>query len=111
MATTLRSVEVVIVPDADPDASYIEQPMFADRLEAYRRGDFGFVGVRAVAEILIGGVMVTETITSPGLWGIEDDSGDEYLEQIGEEEKVTLRAMLEELGVEDPAGLLAREVV
>lgn len=94
MSTSLRpSVErswIEVVPDENPDTSYLEQDVFADRFEAFKRGDFAFVGVRACAEIRYstpqGGWQNGPTVKSPGLWGIEDDSEESYLRETGEEE-------------------------
>lgn len=96
-----------IIPDDDADLSWLEQSdeqmgegfeaSAKERLEAYRRGDWHMVGVRAKADIAItrNGVTVRHELTSPGLWGIESDSGEEYLESVFQEEKAALGADLE----------------
>lgn len=89
-------IDLAVVFDEDPDPSYLEQPEFADRLAAYRRNEFVFIGVRAVAEIEINGIR--QTISSGGLWGIESDSDEAYLQSIYEEERAMLSDMLGELG-------------
>lgn len=91
-----------IVPDRDPDASYLEQEGFEDRRAEYRAGGFGFVGMRASIELHIphGGTTILQKITSPGLWGIEDDSGNEYFAECFAEEANILADMLQQLGVE-----------
>lgn len=76
----------------DPD--YIEQDYA--RAENYNRGEWSMIGVRAVAEITINGI--SQRIKSPGLWGVESDSDQEYLNEIGREELSQLRDMLAELG-------------
>jgi hypothetical protein len=87
---SLEAVRIVETQDEFPDASYLEQEGmgFEDRLAAYRRGDFYFIGVQAEATIHVpvGSDVVVQTITSPGLWGIESDSGDDYLKEVGEQE-------------------------
>lgn len=90
-----------IVPDDCPDASYLEQEGFADRLEQYRQGAFGFVGVRAAIELPIpyGKDRILARIESPGLWGIESDSGEDYFDSVFQEEIAILADMLAELGV------------
>lgn len=100
MSVKLHKIEMVVVPDESPDPSYLYQEGlgFEDRRAAYERGEFGFVGVKAVAEINISGII--ETIESPGLWGIEDDSGDEHLKDVYRDELSTLYEMLKELKVE-----------
>ena len=91
----------MVVPDTDPDPSYLEQEGFEDRLAQYRNDEFGFVGVRACAEILIpvNGQLIGQAIYSPGLWGIADDSDIEYLNEVGRDEFETLKSMLDELHI------------
>lgn len=73
---------IIVSPDSDPDTSFLEQEEFEERLALYRRGDFAFVGVYAEAHDWTTGV----TARSAGLWGIESDSGDDYMREIGIEE-------------------------
>ena len=91
----------LIVPDDSPDTSYLEQVGFEDRLAEYRQGRFDFVGVRAAVELPIpyGTDHILVTIESPGLWGVESDSDEDYLESIFQEECDTLADMLAALGV------------
>jgi len=93
----LEQVRVVVETDPDPDISYLEQDEFEDRLAAYQRGDFTFVGVRAEADVIIGGVV--QTLTSGGLWGVESDSDPAYVEEIADEEYNELRKILKDIGV------------
>src|SRR5947207_1836146 len=88
-----------IVEDENPDASYLEQDDWEERLAQYRAGDFHFVGVRAVAEIQVpyGPDFIVTKLESPGLWGIERDSGEDYFEEVFQEEKSTLLDMLDSL--------------
>lgn len=90
-----------VIPDSSPDPSYLEQDGFEERLAEYRRGEFGYVGVRASVELPIpyGKDAIQQTISSPGLWGIESDSGDEYFGEVFKEESDLLAYMLEEMGV------------
>ena len=90
-----------IVPDDCPDASYLEQEGFEDRLQQYRHGGFDYVGVRATVEVPIpyGKDRILVKIESPGLWGIESDSGEDYLQSVFQEETDILADMLTELGV------------
>lgn len=93
------SITREIVPDDDADTSYLEQDEFKDALTAYRDGQFSFVGVRAVAEIRVpyGKDWIVTKLKSPGLWGIEDHSGESYFAEVFEEEKRTLIDMLQSL--------------
>jgi hypothetical protein len=90
-----------LLPDDCPDASYLEQEGFEDRLAEYQRGEFGFIGIRAAVELPIpfGKGHILQKIESPGLWGIESDSGDDYLASVFQEESDILADMLAELGV------------
>ena len=93
----LRSIRVVVEHDPDPDISFLEGDEFKDRLDAYNRGEFDFVGVRAEAEVVVESIV--QTLTSGGLWGVESDSGEEYLVGIAVEEYVQLRKVLKTIGV------------
>jgi hypothetical protein len=105
-APKLHGIRVLVLPDEDPDPSYLDQGEFADRREAFRRGDFSFVGVRAEAEVDIGGIV--QTLTSGGLWGVESDAGDSYVEEVAGEEWAELRRVLTDVGV--PTSKLPTEV-
>jgi len=67
-----------------------------ERAEAWNRGAWCMVGVVAVAEVEVNGAR--QTIKSPGLWGIESDSGEDHFKEVGEEQLSELRAILRELG-------------
>lgn len=99
MAKAKIIIERELVPDEDPDTSYLEQEGFEDRMRQYENGLFSFVGVRAVAHIEVpcGSAWIMSTIKSPGLWGIEDDSSEAYFNDVFEEEKRTLLEMLESM--------------
>jgi hypothetical protein len=70
------TIKVKRMEDVDVDSSYLEQEGFEDRLAQYRRGDFGFIGV--VVTVERGGIKMG----CDSLWGIEDDSGEEYFESV-----------------------------
>lgn len=72
-----------------------------DRMEAYHRGEWHCVGIRAEAEIQTSGDgrnWLCNRISSGGLWGLESDADDDYFDVVVEEELVTLRNALAELG-------------
>jgi hypothetical protein len=96
-----RDFDRQLVPDDCPDTSYLEQEGFGDRLEQYRQGAFDYVGVRAAVELPIpyGKDRILIKIESPGLWGIESDSGEDYFNSVFQEESNILADMLAELGV------------
>lgn len=91
-APQIHAIKVLVLPDEEAD-----QHVDPEREDAYRDGDFTFVGVRAEAEVAIGGII--QTLTSGGLWGIESDSGKEYVEEIAGEEWSELRKVLTDVGV------------
>jgi len=93
----LRSVRILITADEYPDASYLEQDEFEERLDAYERGDFSLVGVRAEAEVTIEGI--AQTLKSSGLYGIESDSEQEYFDEVFDQEWSQLRSVLKTVGV------------
>jgi hypothetical protein len=98
-AIKLEEIRAVVLHDDDPDISWLENddPQDQERLAAYHNGDFTFVGIRAEADVVIGGVI--QTLTSGGLWGIESDSGREYIEEVADQEYTELRKILTEVGV------------
>jgi hypothetical protein len=92
----LQAIRVLVLPDEDPDVSYLEEDGLADRKEAYRRGEFKPVIIRADAEIVVDGI--TQTIVSGG-WIVESDAGDAYLLEVAGDEYGDLRRILKTLGV------------
>lgn len=66
------------------------------RMRAFLREAFGYIGIRASAEIVI--ESTCQTIRSGGLWGIESDSNKGYLSSIEQEQLSELRGILHELG-------------
>lgn len=81
---SIDRIYVEVLDDPNHDASWLEQEGWEDRLAAYRSGEFGFVGVRLAADVVLrreGRVDETITITTPGLWSIESDSGDVYFRE------------------------------
>ena len=87
--------------DEYPDTSWLDDNSGRERLDAFREGTWHLMGIQASANVLIplGGHFVTQTVTSPGLFGIESDSDEEYLDQVFAEECVSLTAMLSAIGV------------
>jgi len=110
MSARLESITIRVEADDTPDTSYLDQPEFADRLAEYRRDEFHFVGVRLVAEIAIpdGEGWIRQDIVTPGVWGIESDSGEDYFRDVAEDEAETLREMLKELHVSGEVSMKAQ---
>lgn len=114
MNTSTVKFTIETLDDSDPDTSYLSQDYLdvpdaaerqkylaqdAARLAAYKRGDWHYIGVRARATITIHDSVDRSTwqhdLTSCGLWGVESDSGEEYIRKIFEEECEQLRSDLE----------------
>lgn len=87
------------VPDEDSDPSYLDQAEFAERKLAYERGEFDFIGITAHADILVNGVV--QSVQSGGLWSIESNSGEDYLQNIEQEQIAELRDILSTLGADE----------
>lgn len=76
-----------------------DEIMSLARAREYMRDEWCYVGVQAKACVYIirNGICTYYSFLSPGLWGIENDCGEAYLNEVFEEEKSTLRADLEAL--------------
>jgi hypothetical protein len=89
---------------ATPDDYLFQDPDYQEqdqaRLDAWNRDDWHFIGIQARAHVLLvrNGTGTIYTLESPGLWGIENDSGEEYLAEVFAEECSTLRDDLKALG-------------
>jgi hypothetical protein len=98
LSAELQAIRVVVERDPDPDTSYLEQDEFKERLAAYKRGEFDFVGVRAEAEVRIRDT--DQMLASAGLWGIESDADSEdEIVDIAIEEWTQLRKVLKAIGI------------
>lgn len=64
------------------------------RMEAYNRGDWHMVGVWAEARVQLTDQGAVQTIRSGGLWCIESDSEDGYLDEVEREELTALEREL-----------------
>ena len=102
MTIDYNDIQLAQQPDDTPDPSYLEQQGmgFEDRLAAFNRGDFCFVGVYARYELHNWQSGVTASFRSAGLFGIESDSDGTYFQQVFAEERQSLIADLEALGIE-----------
>jgi hypothetical protein len=87
--------------DEYPDVSWLRDAADRERLDAFREGSWHLIGIQAAANVLIplGCHLVTQTVTSPGLWGIESDSDEAWLDEVYAEECASLIAMLSAIGV------------
>lgn len=119
LTATIESVRFRMMTDGDPDLSYLEQDYAdvaktdpaeaakyraqdAQRLQDYRDGYWHTVGIYAEAKLRFatpqGGWLNGPEVRTGGIWGIESDSGDDYFEEIGQDELEELRAELYALG-------------
>ena len=68
----------------------------------------GSLGVQAHADIVIptaeNSHAIVFRLSSPGLWGIDEDSLESYFDEVAQDEYATLRSMLEALNI-DPRWL------
>ena len=89
-------------PDMTPEEKYSGgDPAYAKedqkRVDRFHKGLWDFVGVLAEVDVIVGGTV--QHIASPGLWGIESDSGEKYLREVANEEYAQLVDILGRLGV------------
>lgn len=68
-----------------------------ERQRSFDAGNWSYVGIMAQAEIVItrGQIRTHHRIESAGLWGIESDSGKDYLDEVFKEECDQLRQDIE----------------
>ncbi|MBV6489846.1 MAG: hypothetical protein CNCCGFBP_00220 [Fimbriimonadaceae bacterium] len=74
----------------------------AERLAKFRFDDWWFEGCYAVAEVLYEaspGCFRLDVLRSAGLWGIESDSGSDYVRSIESDELADLSSHLERFGI------------
>lgn len=100
--------------DGDADLSYLTQDYKDEPAElraeyrardeqrriSYNRGNWHMIGIRAVATIWVdrGNYKTQYTMESAGLWGIESDSDEKYLQDVFMDECLQLRADIEAIG-------------
>ena len=67
-----------------------------ERLDAFKRGEWHFIGIRCAATVTLANEQGTSatsyTLESAGRWGIESDSSESYLSEVFEDEKAMLIA-------------------
>jgi hypothetical protein len=99
------------LPENTPEEvrKYVRQDY--ERMESLNAGHWSFIGIRAECEVNLpyqvnrGCVKgrevyhnVKEVLSSSGLWGIESDSEESYLESVEKDELADLRSQLKMLG-------------
>jgi hypothetical protein len=81
-------------PSIPPEEAAKYRAQDAERLDAYERGDWHMRGIRLAAEITLtrpGRVDEVFHLSTPGIWGVESDSGDDYPREIAGDEDEYLR--------------------
>lgn len=73
-----------------------------ERAEGLGRGDWCYVGISARLEYTNGPAGIVQTLRSGGLWGVESDSGADYLASVAKEELDNLRREAEAIGIKWP---------
>jgi hypothetical protein len=108
--TRTAEIEIEMITSYDQDAQPLDY-LFQDpdyrardqaRLDAWRNDEWHFVGIRAKATIKIPhgsnpDCWITSELLSPGLWGIESHSGDQYFQEVCQDEREILIAMIASL--------------
>jgi len=105
MSVKLVAVQAQELNDPDGDPSYVfdDAENAADRFSqarasGYARGDWHFVGIRAMATLEVAGTQ--QHVYSGGLWAIESDSEGSYFDEVGREQVAELREIVQAMGVE-----------
>lgn len=78
-------------PGSDDYQKYGKQDY--KRMEALSQGEWGFIGITATAEVQCPNNRI-QTFTSGSLWGIESDSGWDYLKSVMQDELSDLKEQL-----------------
>lgn len=68
------------------------------RMESYNACNWAYIGIQAIADIQLTQHGPLQEITSRALWGIESDSGRDYLADVAKEELADLSTQLQALG-------------
>ena len=72
-------------------------------METLNRGDWSYIGITAKAQVQLNGQSTVQVLRSGGLWGVESDSGTQYLTEVATEELADLRSELQTIGLSKAA--------
>lgn len=103
-AQQVQRLEFVVEHDSDasPEDYLFQDPDYREedqaRLDAFNRGDWHMVGVRAQVEVLVAGTV--QTIRTPGVWAVESDSDKSYFSELAWQEHAELLAILADMGIQ-----------
>lgn len=122
MSRTITDVRIELVPDGDGDISWLDQSdaqmgegfeaQAAERKRMLASGEISIVGIRVTAEVEVFvphgdtpeiGFTSTYTLSSPGVWSVESDSGDDYFREIADDELPLLLDTLRADGFDETA--------
>lgn len=117
----VEGVRIRRATDHNPDLSYLKdadrysdvpsaeaeryREADRDRLRDYEQGEWEMLGVQAIAKVRLhlsthpGGTLQGFEVYSPGLWGVESDSSEEYLASIEREQRDELADILAAIGL------------
>ena len=84
------------IPDDDTYKKYALQDY--ERMRKYNNQYWYMMGIMATAQYVLPDSNVVQEMHSGGLWGIESDSGDDYISEVENEELYTLRDQLAKIG-------------
>ncbi len=80
---------------------WMDETEDVERIAAWRNDEFTMIGIRAKVTVYVpigGGSFSVFEMTSPGLWGIESDSGEDYLTEVFEDERAGLLDAMRQMG-------------
>ena len=97
-AAELEAVRVVRDLDAEPEAAYLMQEGFEDRLAEYESGKLHFYELWIEADVVMDNG-AQALVTSSGINGIESDTTEEELDDLIAQEWTVVRVALKNIGV------------
>lgn len=86
----------------DDDTTPDDAECYSDEdIAAYNRGDWRYIGIYTTVTVLVplGGASFVLEFDGPGCWGIESNSGNTYLQEIGDDQIHEVRIVLAALGI------------
>jgi hypothetical protein len=89
--------------DDDPDLSCLEEEGEEERKTAFEAGEWVYVGIYAEVWVWVplkDGTRVRQHLQTPGVWGIEDDAGEDFFQEIFADQCDVLAEIIEQLGGE-----------
>lgn len=106
----ILSIKLHHVDDIDPDLSYLDKTADAERLSSFGYS-WNMLGVYVSADVQTSDRGVIQTIRSGGVYGVESDSGKDYLDELETEEILDLTSELLAIGFSEDAVNVATQNV